>query len=201
MRSGRCTTRIRAISRRALRWHGIQRQERDLNTLFGDHKTRHPRRIRDRLRSLEHRAERRNPDAGHRLRSEHPRAGAGAATPPAQAARAAMHRPARANPGLSPVPRGHGRDTAASGPQRRDFAGDSRRRVRKRSRSRWIRNTKVGRSYNFDFSLQRELPGGIILEAAYVGRMSRDLPQAVNLEFRAVHVRRLGLGAIVRPGV
>ncbi len=42
-------------------------------------------------------------------------------------------------------------------------------------------NTKVGRSYNFDFSLQRELPGGIILEAAYVGRMSRDLPQAVNL--------------------
>ncbi len=42
-------------------------------------------------------------------------------------------------------------------------------------------NTKVGRSYNFDFSIQRELPGGIILEAAYVGRMARDLPQAVNL--------------------
>jgi hypothetical protein len=42
-------------------------------------------------------------------------------------------------------------------------------------------NTKVGRSYNFDFSLQRELPGGIILEAAYIGRESRDLPQAVNL--------------------
>ena len=42
-------------------------------------------------------------------------------------------------------------------------------------------NTKVGRSYNFDFSLQRELPGGIILEAAYIGRMARDLPQAVNL--------------------
>ena len=42
-------------------------------------------------------------------------------------------------------------------------------------------NTKVGRSYNFDFSLQRELPGGIIVEGAYIGRMSRDLPQAVNL--------------------
>jgi len=42
-------------------------------------------------------------------------------------------------------------------------------------------NTKVGRSYNFDFSFQRELKGGIILEAAYIGRMSRRLPQAVNL--------------------
>ncbi len=42
-------------------------------------------------------------------------------------------------------------------------------------------NTKVGRSYNFDFSVQRELPGGIIIEGAYIGRMSRDLPQAVNL--------------------
>ncbi len=42
-------------------------------------------------------------------------------------------------------------------------------------------NAKTGRSYNFDFSVQRELPGGIILEAAYVGRLSRDLPQAVNL--------------------
>jgi hypothetical protein len=42
-------------------------------------------------------------------------------------------------------------------------------------------NTKVGRSYNFDFSVQRELPGGIIVEGAYIGRMSRNLPQAVNL--------------------
>jgi hypothetical protein len=40
---------------------------------------------------------------------------------------------------------------------------------------------KVGRSYNFDFSFQRELPGNIIVEAAYIGRMARDLPQAVNL--------------------
>jgi hypothetical protein len=42
-------------------------------------------------------------------------------------------------------------------------------------------NTKTGRSYNLDFSIQRELPAGIIMEAAYVGRFSRDLPQAVNL--------------------
>ncbi len=42
-------------------------------------------------------------------------------------------------------------------------------------------NMKVGRSYNFDFSFQRELPGSIILEAAYIGRMARNLPQAVNV--------------------
>jgi hypothetical protein len=42
-------------------------------------------------------------------------------------------------------------------------------------------NTKTGRSYNLDFSLQRELPAGIIMEAAYIGRFSRDLPQAINL--------------------
>ena len=42
-------------------------------------------------------------------------------------------------------------------------------------------NTKVGRSYNADLSLQRELPGNMVLEAAYLGRFSRRLPQAVNL--------------------
>ncbi|HEY2013323.1 MAG TPA: hypothetical protein VGH38_07460, partial [Bryobacteraceae bacterium] len=41
--------------------------------------------------------------------------------------------------------------------------------------------THVGRSYNVDLSLQRELPGNIIVEAAYLGRFSRHLPQAVNL--------------------
>jgi hypothetical protein len=40
---------------------------------------------------------------------------------------------------------------------------------------------KVGRGYNFDFSIQRELPGSLIIEAAYVGRRGRDLPQAVNV--------------------
>ncbi len=42
-------------------------------------------------------------------------------------------------------------------------------------------NTKVGRSYNVDLSLQRELPGKIKVEAAFLGRYSRNLPQAVNL--------------------
>ncbi len=41
--------------------------------------------------------------------------------------------------------------------------------------------TKVGRSYNFDLSIQRELPGNLLLEVAYVGRTARHLPQAVNL--------------------
>ena len=41
--------------------------------------------------------------------------------------------------------------------------------------------TKTGRSYNLDASFQRLLPGGIIMELAYIGRFSRDLPQAVNL--------------------
>ncbi len=42
-------------------------------------------------------------------------------------------------------------------------------------------NTKVGRSYNVDLSYQREIPGNMLFEAAYVGRFARDLPQAVNL--------------------
>ncbi|MBZ5602090.1 MAG: carboxypeptidase-like regulatory domain-containing protein [Acidobacteriia bacterium] len=42
-------------------------------------------------------------------------------------------------------------------------------------------NAKTGRSYNVDFSIQRELPGNMIFEVAYVGRFSRQLPQAVNL--------------------
>jgi hypothetical protein len=42
-------------------------------------------------------------------------------------------------------------------------------------------NTKTGRSYNFDFSVQRQLPGRMILEVAFLSRESRDLPQAVNV--------------------
>jgi hypothetical protein len=42
-------------------------------------------------------------------------------------------------------------------------------------------NTKVGRSYNVDLTLQRELPGNMIVEAGYLGRFSRHLPQALNL--------------------
>jgi Carboxypeptidase regulatory-like domain len=42
-------------------------------------------------------------------------------------------------------------------------------------------NMKIGRSYNTDFSIQRELPGSMILDFAFIGRAGRDLPQAVNL--------------------
>ena len=42
-------------------------------------------------------------------------------------------------------------------------------------------NNKVGRSTNVDLSIQRELPGNMILETAYIGRMGRRLPQAVSL--------------------
>lgn len=41
--------------------------------------------------------------------------------------------------------------------------------------------SKLGKSYNVDFSIQRELPGGWIVDAAYVGRFARNLPQAINL--------------------
>jgi hypothetical protein len=41
--------------------------------------------------------------------------------------------------------------------------------------------TKIGRSYNTDLSIQRELPGNMVLEVAFIGRNSRRLPQAVNL--------------------
>jgi hypothetical protein len=43
-------------------------------------------------------------------------------------------------------------------------------------------NTKVGRSYTTDLTVQRELKGGLVLEVAYVGRFARHLPQAVNIE-------------------
>ena len=42
-------------------------------------------------------------------------------------------------------------------------------------------NNKVGRSFNTDLSIQRELPGNMILELAFIGREGRRLPQAVSL--------------------
>jgi hypothetical protein len=40
---------------------------------------------------------------------------------------------------------------------------------------------KVGRNYAVDFTIQRELPGNIIAEVGYIGRMGRDLPQSMSL--------------------
>jgi hypothetical protein len=42
-------------------------------------------------------------------------------------------------------------------------------------------DTKVGRSYNVDFTIQREMPGNMHLELGYIGHFGRHLPQAVGL--------------------
>ena len=42
-------------------------------------------------------------------------------------------------------------------------------------------NIKVGRNYAADLSIQRELPGNMLLEVAYAGRIGRDLPQSMSL--------------------
>ena len=41
---------------------------------------------------------------------------------------------------------------------------------------------KIGRNYAFDFTVQRELPGKMIMEVGYVGRLGRDLPQGIDLD-------------------
>ena len=41
---------------------------------------------------------------------------------------------------------------------------------------------KIGRNYVFDFTVQREMPGKMILEVGYVGRLGRDLPQGIDLD-------------------
>ena len=40
---------------------------------------------------------------------------------------------------------------------------------------------KIGRNYQFDFTIQRETPGNMIVEVGYVGRLGRDLPQGIDL--------------------
>ncbi len=42
-------------------------------------------------------------------------------------------------------------------------------------------NMKVGRNYAADLSVQRELPGNLLLEVAYTGRLGRKLPQSLSL--------------------
>ena len=41
-------------------------------------------------------------------------------------------------------------------------------------------DTKMGRSYNVDLTIQREIPGNFVFEAAYVGRFARRLPCSIN---------------------
>jgi hypothetical protein len=40
---------------------------------------------------------------------------------------------------------------------------------------------KVPKNHTLDFTIQRELPGNMILEVGYIGRMARNLYQSVNL--------------------
>ncbi|HEX7317110.1 MAG TPA: TonB-dependent receptor [Pyrinomonadaceae bacterium] len=39
---------------------------------------------------------------------------------------------------------------------------------------------KVGKNYAFDLTVQRELRGGVVVEAGWVGRLGRSLPASVN---------------------
>lgn len=39
---------------------------------------------------------------------------------------------------------------------------------------------KVGRSHMFDFTIQREIPGNMLMEVGYVGRLGRSLPNSLN---------------------
>jgi hypothetical protein len=41
---------------------------------------------------------------------------------------------------------------------------------------------KVGKSYSVDFTIQRELPGNMLMEIGYIGRFARDLPNSVDFD-------------------
>ena len=41
---------------------------------------------------------------------------------------------------------------------------------------------KVGRSYSADFTIQRELPGNMLMEVGYIGRLGRDLPNSIDFD-------------------
>jgi hypothetical protein len=43
-------------------------------------------------------------------------------------------------------------------------------------------NFKVGKSYSIDFTIQRELPGNMLMEIGYIGRLGRDLPNSVDFD-------------------
>ncbi|HYL82803.1 MAG TPA: hypothetical protein VE263_01105, partial [Candidatus Angelobacter sp.] len=43
-------------------------------------------------------------------------------------------------------------------------------------------NFKVGKSYSIDFTVQRELPGNMLLEVGYIGRLGRNLPNSVDFD-------------------
>ncbi len=50
---------------------------------------------------------------------------------------------------------------------------------------------KVGRIHGLNFTLQRELPGNVLLETGWIGRWGRDLSNSVNLNAPPVNLRDL----------
>ena len=142
---------------------------------------RHPRRLCDGLRSLQHRAKRRDSHAGNRLRSEHrhQRSGlqchrSGWLRLQCQRFGARQSRTRRyfrvGTDGTLPLPVPSSATSPiipAVGAEVLSFQVDP--------------FTKTGRSYNFDLSIQRKLPGNMVIEGAFLSRESRDLPQAVNV--------------------
>jgi hypothetical protein len=44
---------------------------------------------------------------------------------------------------------------------------------------------KVGRNYMLDFTIQREIPGNMLVETGYIGRLGRDLPSGYDLDAAA----------------
>lgn len=48
---------------------------------------------------------------------------------------------------------------------------------------------KVGRNYAFDFGIQRELPGNMVVEVAYSGRFGRKLPQSMSLDQSPIYFK------------
>lgn len=43
-------------------------------------------------------------------------------------------------------------------------------------------NFKVGKSYSIDFTVQRELPGNMLMEIGYIGRLGRDLSNSIDFD-------------------
>ncbi len=61
-------------------------------------------------------------------------------------------------------------------------------------------NYKVGRNYMLDFTIQREIPGNMILETGYIGRLGRDLPSGLDLDAAAYMFKDTTTGTAFPPG-
>jgi carboxypeptidase family protein len=53
---------------------------------------------------------------------------------------------------------------------------------------------KVGRSYSSDLTIQRELPGNMLLEVGYISRLGRELPNSVDFDSSPFMLKDQGSG-------